>query len=414
MTRKAPDRVAETSLPLSGIRVLEIGHFIAGPFCSRLLADFGADVIKIEPVDKGDPVRTWGKQVDGRSPWWSVHGRNKRCVTLNLKHDEGRTIAIKLIESCDALVENLAPGKLAALGLDDKTLKAINPALIITHISGYGQTGPSKDKPAWGVIGEAVGGLRHLCAYPSDQLPNGLDLPPVRTGISIGDSIAGLYAAIGLLMALLARHRGSPTAPVDVALNEAVFSLMEGALPEYSVLGTVRQPAGTALPTTQPSNLFKSRDGKWIVIAANADRLFARLMTVIGRPDLVGDLRFQDNAGRCAHVDVLNILISEWAAARDAETAQRELDAAGVPATLVYDISDCAKDHQLRARDMIETVEDPFFGSIQHPGAVPRFGAPTQVRWAGPAIGEHNQSVYGDLLGMNDAELERLKAEGVI
>ena len=266
--------------PLSGLRVLEIGHFVAAPFCTRLLGDLGADVIKIEPPG-GDPVRQWGKQLDGNALWWSAHARNKRCITLNLKHPKARDIVLRLVESCDALVENFRPGQLAKLGLGKEALQQARPDLVIARISGFGQDGPYRDRAAFGVIGEAIGGLRHLTNHP----PGTTDLPPVRVGISIGDSLAGLYAAFGIMAALWQRDRrgGDGRArTMDIALTEAVLSMMEGMLPEYGALGLVRQPTGSRIPTAAPSNAYPTQDGKWILIAANSDPLFAKLTALMG------------------------------------------------------------------------------------------------------------------------------------
>jgi crotonobetainyl-CoA:carnitine CoA-transferase CaiB-like acyl-CoA transferase len=267
--------------PLTGLRVLEIGHFVAAPFCTRILGDLGADIVKIEPPG-GDPVRQWGAQIDGNSLWWSAHGRNKRSVTLNLKSPKARDIVLGLVRDCDVVVENFRPGQLARMGLGDAALREARPDLVIAHISGYGQDGPYRDRAAFGVIGEAIGGLRFL----TDHAPGTSDLPPVRVGVSIGDSLAGLYAAFGIVSALWQRDRAAGDGKgrtLDVALTEAVLSLMEGMLPEYGALGTIRQPTGSRIPTAAPSSAYPSADGKWILIAANSDPLFARLASLIGR-----------------------------------------------------------------------------------------------------------------------------------
>jgi crotonobetainyl-CoA:carnitine CoA-transferase CaiB-like acyl-CoA transferase len=288
---------------LSDLRVVEIGHFVAGPFCTRLLADLGADVIKIEPPN-GDPVRQWGRQFNGNSLWWSLHGRNKRSVTLNLKHPKAASIVLRLVERADALVENFRPGQLDKLRLGEQALRSARPDLVVAHISGFGQDGPYRNRAAFGVIGEAIGGLRHL----SDHPPGASKLPPVRVGISIGDSVAGVFAAFGIMAALWARDRAGGDRrgrTLDVALTDAILSLMEGMLPEYGALGVIRQPTGSRIPTAAPSNAYPTADGKWILIAANSDPLFARLAKLMERADLLGDRRFQGNQARVQHVEDL-------------------------------------------------------------------------------------------------------------
>lgn len=404
-----PTPSAETG-PLSGLRVLELGHYIAAPFCTRLLADLGADVIKVEPPN-GDPVRQWGEQIDGASPWWSVHARNKRCVTLDLKQPRGRELALLLAARCDAMVENFRPGHLARLGLDDAAFQQARPGLVVARISGYGQDGPARDRASFGVIGEALGGLRHL----TNHEPGASDLPPVRVGVSIGDSIAGLYGAFGLMSALWRRDAagvgdGRPRS-LDVALSEAVFSMLEGALPEYGAFGTIRQPTGGAIATAAPSNAYLSADGLWVLIAANSDPLFGRLAAVMEQPGLARDPRFVGNQQRCLNRAALDELITAWTRRRDAATIERVLAAADVPATRAYTIADCAADPQFRARGMVREVDDARLGSILHPGIVPSIVEdPGAVRWAGPAIGAHNEAVFGDLLGLSLSDLTALRA----
>ena len=297
--------------PLTGLRVLELGHFVAAPFCTRLLADLGADVIKVEPPG-GDPVRQWGQQVDGAAPWWSMHARNKRSVTLNLKHAKARGIVLDLARTADVLVENFRPGQLEKMGLGDAALRDANPGLVVAHISGFGLDGPYRDRAAFGVIGEAIGGLRYLCNHPAGAT----DLPPVRIGISIGDSLAGLYAAFGIMAALWRRDKaaggdGKPRT-LDVALTDSVLSMMEGMLPEYGVLGTAREPVGSRIPTAAPTSAYPCRDGKWIIVAANSQPLWAKLAALMGRPELARDPRFVDNPARLAHVEELDRLIGDW------------------------------------------------------------------------------------------------------
>jgi crotonobetainyl-CoA:carnitine CoA-transferase CaiB-like acyl-CoA transferase len=401
--------------PLNGLRVIELGHFIAAPFATRVLADLGAEVIKVEPPD-GDPARDMGQSVDGRSIWWSVHARNKKCITLNLKQPEGRQLLRELVRTADALVENFRPGQLEAWGLGFDILRQIRSDLILVRITGFGQDGPYRDKVAFGVIGEALGGIRHLTGYPRDVA----DLPPVRVGVSFGDSVAGLYGVIGLLSALYERSARAGSAEarcVDVALYEAVFSLMEGALPEYGHLGVVREPAGSALPTVAPSNTYRSADGHWVCVAANSDRIFVRLMRLIDRQDLTEDDRFRDNQSRLAHRKFLDELIGEWIGARPAGDVERLLESADVPASRIYTIADCASDPHFKARGMINDFPDPRFGSLLHPGVVPKFadsGPGGGIGWAGPEIGAHNAEILTGMLGLSDPELERLRQAGVI
>jgi crotonobetainyl-CoA:carnitine CoA-transferase CaiB-like acyl-CoA transferase len=398
---------------LSGLRILEIGHFVAAPFCTRLLADLGADIIKIEPPS-GDPVRQWGQQVNGTSLWWSIHGRNKRSVTLNLKHPEATSIVRRLVAGCDAVVENFRPGQLAKLGLSDEVLRSVKSDLVIAHISGFGQDGPYRDRAAFGVIGEAIGGLRHLTNHP----PGVSDLPPVRTGISIGDSLAGLYTAFGIMAALWQRDRVSGDRQgrtLDVALTDAVLSLMEGMLPEYGALGAVRQPTGSAIPTAAPSNAYPTADGKWILIAANSDPLFARLAALIGQPDLARDPRFVGNRTRVQNAAELDRMIGAWTSQLGVAEVDRCLTEADIPCTQVYTAAECAADPQFRHRGMVREVEDPQLGQVLHAGIVPHVPeTPGVIRWPGPPVGAHTEEVLGEILGLQSTQLETLRQEGVI
>jgi crotonobetainyl-CoA:carnitine CoA-transferase CaiB-like acyl-CoA transferase len=397
---------------LSDLRVLEIGHFVAAPFCTRLLGDLGAEVIKIEPPG-GDPVRQWGRQINGQSLWWSLHGRNKRSITLNLKHPKAASIVLRLVEGCDALVENFRPGQLDKLGLSEKALKSARPDLVVAHISGFGQDGPYRDRAAFGVIGEAIGGLRYL----SDHPPGTSTLPPVRVGISIGDSIAGVFAAFGIMAAVWKRDRvggDRKGRTLDVALTDSILSLMEGMLPEYSALGVVRQPTGSRIPTAAPSNAYPTKDGKWILIAANSDPLFARLARLMERPDILDDPRFKGNQARVQHVADLDTIIASWSKRLEAAEADRILSDVDIPCTLVYTAAECAADPQFRHRGMVREVEDPLFGRVLHAGVVPHVPEePGQVRWPGPPIGAHTQEVLSELLRMKPAEIEALRAEGL-
>lgn len=399
---------------LSGLRVLEVGHFVAAPFATRILGDLGADVIKIE-APGGDPARQWGEQVDGNSLWWSMHGRNKRSMTLDLKHPRAREIVLALIPYCDAVIENFRPGQLAKLGLSPETLRQVRPDLVIGHISGYGQTGPYRDRAAFGVIGEAIGGLRHL----TDHSPGTSDLPPVRVGVSIGDSLSGLYAVIGVLGALWQRDRAGgdrAARTVDVALTESVLSLMEGMLPEYGMLGKVKQPTGGGIATAAPTNAYPTADGGWMLIAANSEPLFAKLMNLIGRPELIGAEGYAGNQQRVANVATLDALIGDWTRLHDAEALEALLKQADIPSSKVYTAADIATDPQYRERAMVREVEDPTFDRpILQTGVVPHVvEAPGTVRWAGPAIGAHTDEILSELLGMDPAAIAGLRGEGVI
>jgi crotonobetainyl-CoA:carnitine CoA-transferase CaiB-like acyl-CoA transferase len=384
--------------PLAGLKVLEIGHYIAAPFCTRILADLGAEVIKVEPPG-GDPFRGWGAAKDGHSVWFSIHGRNKLSVVLDLKRQHD--VALKLAARADVLVENLRAGQLERLGLAPSVLHAVNPRLVIARISGYGQDGPYRDKPAFGAIGEAMGGLRHLTAHPAGTT----ELPPPRCGISISDDLAGMYAAIGLLAALWQRDvsgtgRGRV---IDVNLVESVFSLMEGMLPEYALDGRVRQPVGAAIETAAPTNTYPCADGKWLCIAGNSDLIFRRLMAAIGRPELGRDARYATNGDRCARRGELDAAIAAWTKQRPAREAEAVLEAAEVPCSRLYDIADCAQDPHFLARKSVVRVDDPLIGPTLHPGPTIRLDgeAPEYVvGWPGPMAGAHTEYVFRELLGM--------------
>jgi crotonobetainyl-CoA:carnitine CoA-transferase CaiB-like acyl-CoA transferase len=389
-----PDPAVRTG-PLVGLKVLELGHYIAGPFCTRVLADLGAEVVKVEPPS-GDPVRGWGARAKGHPVWFSIHGRNKLSVVLDLKRQ--RETALRLAARADVLVENFRPGQLERLGLGPDVLHAANPRLVIARISGYGQDGPYRDRPSFGAIGEAMGGIRHITGYP------GSDLPPPRCGISIGDDLAGMYAAIGLLAAVYQRDvtgtgRGRI---IDVNLVDSVFSLMEGMLPEYAMDGRIRQPSGAGIPTAAPTNTYPCADGKWLCIAGNSDLIFARLAAAIGRPELASDPRFLTNGDRCAHVAELDAVIAAWTRTLPARAAQDLLEAADVPTSRLFDIADCTADPHFRARSAILEVEDPLIGRTLHPGPAIRLDgeAPADVvAWPGPALGAHTDYVLNTLLG---------------
>jgi formyl-CoA transferase len=393
--------------PLAGLRVVELGTLIAGPFCARILAEFGAQVIKIEAPDGGDPLRTWRKLHAGTSLWWAVQSRNKKSVTANLKSPAGQDIVRQLARRADIVVENFRPGALEKWGLDYERLSADNPGLIMVRLSGYGQTGPYRDRPGFGAIGEAMGGMRFVTGYP--------DRPPVRAGISLGDSVAAMYGVIGALMALHARQgNGGRGQVVDVALYEAVFSLMESLLPEYDVAGFVRTRSGASLPGIVPSNTYTTRDGKYLVIGANADSIFKRFMAAIGRGDLAADPALATNAGRVTRTEGLDRVIGDWAAGVDLEQALATLARAEVPAGRIYDIADIVRDVHYQARGMLEQHHLADGTPVKLPGIVPKLGTdPGRTRWLGPALGEHTDEVLSEL-GYTAADLARLRNEGGI
>jgi crotonobetainyl-CoA:carnitine CoA-transferase CaiB-like acyl-CoA transferase len=369
---------------LQGLKVLELGQLIAGPFAGKTLADFGADVIKVEPPGVGDPLRKWRLLRDGTSVWWHVQSRNKRSVCLDLRTREGQDAVRALAAEADVLIENFKPGTLEAWGLGWDALHALNPRLIMLRISGYGQTGPYHDKPGFGVIAEAMGGLRHVTGEPGRV--------PVRVGVSIGDTLAALHGVIGVLMAL--RHRdanGGQGQVVDVALYESVFNVMESLLPEYDAFGVVRERAGSALPGIAPTNAYACRDGAYVLVAGNGDSIFKRLMQAIGRDDLAADPRFEHNDGRAAASAQLDAAIGAWTAQRSRDEVLAVLDAAQVPAGQIYSVADIAADAQYRAREMIVQVTASDGRPLKVPGIVPKLSAtPGAIRHAAPRLGEHD------------------------
>jgi formyl-CoA transferase len=405
------DTRAGQQRPLEGLRVLELGTLIAGPFATRVMAEFGAEVIKVEPPGAGDPLRTW-RYVDprtGTSLWWPLQSRNKKLVTLNLKHPDGLRVARQLAGVCDVVVENFRPGILERLGLGWEVLHELNPRLVLVRVSGYGQSGPYRDRPGFGSVGEAMGGIRYITGEP--------DRPPVRTGISLGDSLAALYAVIGALMAVRARDvlGGGQGQVVDVALYEAVFSLMESTLPEFDVARVVRERSGSALPGIAPTNTYRTADQSYIVIGGNSDPIFRRLMRVIGRPELASDARFRTNADRAAHADELDALIQEWTCRHPVDEILRTLEEAEVPVGLIYSITDIVRDPQYQARGMLLEEQLEGVGPVKMPGLVPKLSAtPGHVEWYGNGLGSHNQEVYAGLLGLDADELAGLSRDGVI
>ena len=397
---------------LTGVRVLELGSIIAGPFCGRLLADHGADVIKVEAPGAPDPLREWGQaEQDGHHFFWTVHARNKRCITLDLRRPEGRDLFLQLVQTADVLLESFRPGTLERWGLAPEVLSQRNPGLILARVSGYGQSGPDSRRPGYASVAEAVSGMRYLNGYPGG--------PPPRPALSIGDSLAGMFAAQGVLMALLARQRGDQPAGqvVDVALTESCLALLESSIPDYDRGGIVREPSGTRLTGIAPSNLYQSADGRWMVIAANQDSVFTRLCSAMGRPDLVTDARFRSHTARGRHQDEIDDIVAAWARQHDAASLARVLEDAGVVVGPVNTVAEVVKDPQMQAREMIVPHFDEAIGAdVLGPGVVPKLSrTPGAIRWAGPPRpGTHNAQVYGDLLGLDQPQLDQLAETGVI
>jgi formyl-CoA transferase len=394
--------------PLDGLTVIEMGTLIAGPFCGQILGDFGATVIKIEDPKAGDPMRQWGRSLPkGHSPWWPVIGRNKRSVTLDLRTAEGQDIARRLIGGADVLVENFRPGALEKWGLGYERLSADNPGLVMARVSGFGQTGPYSSRAGYALIGEAMGGLRYITGEP--------DRAPARAGISVGDSLAGLHAALGTMMALHARHRSGKGQIVDAAIYESVLSVMENLITEYGLTGYVRERSGSVLPGIAPSNAYPTRDGALVVIGANQDTLFRRLCDAMGRPELAQDPRYAGHAARGEHQAELDALIGAWTATLDAEALLALMETSGVAAGRVYRAPDMLDDPQFAAREAIVEVPHPVFGAVKMQNAFPRLtGTPGSVRWPGPALGEHTDAVLTERLGMSSEEISRLREGGVI
>lgn len=379
--------------PLDGIKVLELGNFVAAPFAGKIFGEFGAEVIKVEDPKSGDSIRNWRVMHKGTSLWWYVHARNKKSITLNLREAEGQEMVRELVKDADVVIENFRPGTLEKWGIGYEDLKKINPSIILTRISGYGQTGPYRDKVGFGSVAESMGGLRYLTGFP--------DRPPVRVGLAIGDSIAGLYAVNGTLMALRARDmdplkRGQY---VDVALTEVVFSLLEGVLPEYDLKGIVRERTGATLEGIAPSNTYLCADGKYIVIAANSDGIFKRFMDAIGRTDLAEDPDLSNNQGRSKQAEQLDQIIETWTKLHTQKEVQRILDEAGVPVGPIYSIEDIVNDEQFQARDMLQTVTLPDGEEVLVPGIVPKLSeTPGSMEWIGPKLGQHNEEIIGHIL----------------
>jgi len=391
---------------LKGVRVIEMGQLIAGPFAGKTLGEFGADVIKIEAPGAGDPLRNWRMMKDGTSVWWQVQSRNKRSLALDLRSEEGQAIARKLIAEADVLVENFRPGTLESWGMGWDVLSELNPGLVMLRISGYGQTGPYRDLPGFGAIGEAMGGLRHLTGEPGRV--------PVRCGISIGDTLAALHGTIGVLTALYHRKvNGGRGQVIDVALHEAVFNVMESLIPEYSAFGAVREAAGSALPGIAPSNAYRCNDG-YVLVAGNGDSIFKRLMTAIGRPDLSEAPDLANNAGRVARVAEIDAAIGVWTATRGVAEVLEVLNGARVPAGKVYTAQDIAEDPHYRARDMILTQQTRDGYQVEVPGIVPKLmGTPGTVRSAAPRLGEDTDAVLREI-GLSEEQIVALRERKVV
>jgi formyl-CoA transferase len=396
------------SQALQGVKVLELGSLIAGPFAGRLFGDFGAEVIKVEPPKVGDPLRKWRMLKNGTSLWWYVQSRNKKCITLNLRTKEGSEIIKKLAKEVDVIIENFKPGTLEKWGIGYEDLKKINPKIIMVRISGYGQYGPYSSKPGFGSIGEAMGGIRYLSGYP--------DLPPVRTGISIGDSIAAVYAVMSAMMALYHRDiNGGEGQYIDVALYEAIFSLMESMVPEYDKFNFIRERSGNTLPGIAPSNIYLCKDGKYIAIGANGDSIFKRLCEAMSRDDLAKNEEFESNDGRAANMKYLDEQIEAWTKTLDIDEALKILDEYQIPAGKIYNVEDMFNDAHFRAREMIETVKIDDEESLKVPGIVPKFSkTPGKIKWAGLSLGANNKEIYQDMLGFSEEELKIFEEKGII
>ncbi len=402
------DQTKGKASPLSGVKVLELGQAIAGPFAAAFLAWFGAEVIKVEPPGAGDPLRNWRVVHQGTSLWWYSMARNKKCVTLNLRNPEGQRIARNLAKRVDVVLENFRPGTLEKWGLGYEELKTENPAIIMARISGYGQTGPNAQKPGFAAVAEAFGGLRYVTGEP--------DRPPVRPNLSLGDSVAGLHAALGIMMALYHRDvKGGSGQVIDVALYESVLNLMEGTISEFDLAGIKREREGMRLTGIVPSGTYPCADGAHIVIGANGDSIFRRFMSAIGRDDLANDPRLAQNDGRSLHVDEIDDAISAWTRLNDSGEAIRLLEAAEVPAGAIYSAEEMVQDAHYREREVFQEVQLPSGETVKLPTVAPKLNqTPGGLRWIGPPVGAHNMEVYRDWLGLPATELARLTAEGVI
>ncbi|RYF59620.1 MAG: CoA transferase [Comamonadaceae bacterium] len=394
--------------PLEGLRVIELGTILAASTATRILGDLGAEVIKVEAPDRPDPMRHWGRGThNGRALWWPITVRNKKLVTANLRTEAGRDQFLRLSDSADVVVENFRPGTLEKWGLDYPRLARTNPGIVLARISGFGQTGPYASRAGYAAVGEAMGGLRYINGHP--------DMPPPRSGISLGDTLAGMFAAHGVLAALHERTRSGRGQVVDASLAESCMAMLESSFAEYDLLGEVRQPSGTGLPGVSPSNLFRSRDGKWVAIAANQDQIFRRLCQAMGQPELADDPRFDNHVGRAENQTELEQLVADWAVKHDAADLDEILASAEVAAGPVYSVADIVEDPHFRARESLVVHHDRDIGDFLSPGVVPRLDrTPGSVRWTGPwELGAHNAEIFG-ALGVSDAELSALSEHGHI
>jgi formyl-CoA transferase len=394
--------------PLGDLVVVELGTLIAGPFCGQILGDFGAEVIKIEDPKSGDPMRQWGRSLPkGLSPWWPVIGRNKKSVTIDLRNLEGQALARQLIGQADVVVENFRPGALEKWGLSYESLSRDNPRLIMARVSGFGQTGPYAQRPGYGLIGEAMGGLRHVTGEP--------DRPPARAGISIGDSLAAMHSVMGILMALHHRERTGRGQVIDAALYESVLAVMENLITEYDLTGYVRERSGSILPGIAPSNAYPCANDEMILIGGNGDNVYARLTEAMGRPELKTDPRFATHAARGQNQRELDDLIAAWTSTFALADLLHLLEAKGIPASRVYRAPDMLEDPQFAAREAVVRVDHPVFGPVRMQNAFPKLSeTPGRVRWPGPALGEHTAEVLGARCGVTAERLAALKAQGVV
>ena len=395
-------------LPLEDLRVIEMGQLLAGPFCGQLLADFGADVIKLEDPGRGDPMREWGREKPhGLSLWWPVVARGKRSVTINLRTEEGQELVRSLVAQSDILLENFRPGTLERWGLDYPTLKKINPGIVLVRVTGYGQTGPYANRAGFGSIGEAMGGIRYVTGDP--------DSPPSRAGISIGDSLAATFAALGTLVAVHNRTITGEGQVVDTAIYEAVLAMMESLIPEYTLGNYIRERTGAVLPNIAPSNIYPTKDGLLLLIAANQDSVFARLTLAMGQPELAEDPRFVSHSARGANQAMLDEIIARWTSSLETGQLEELLQAHGVPEGKIYRAPEMLTDPHFLAREDIITLAHPHFGDMQMHNVAPRLmGTPGRVRWVGPELGEHNFEVLGGLLGLSVDEIAALRERDVV
>jgi len=395
--------------PLEGVRVVEMGSLLAGPFCGQLLADFGAEVIKVEPPGKGDPMREWGRhRKNGHTLWWPIIARNKKSVTLNLREREGQELARELISGADVVVENFRPGTMERWGLGYEDLSETNPGLVMVRVSGYGQTGPYRERAGFGAIGESMGGIRHVTGFP--------DRPPPRVGVSLGDSLAATFGAFGAVTALYNREaRNGEGQVVDIGIYEAVLALMESTVPEYALAGHIRGRTGAILPFVAPSNTYPTRGDDYVVIGANADTVFARFAQATGHPEWAEDERYATHNARGENQEELDSMISGWTKEHTVDEVLEVLKEAGVPASKVFTAQDMVEDPHYAARENVVTVQDPEIGPFPMQNVVPRLiDTPGKVRWTGPALGQHNDEVYGEVLGLSEEEREALRERGVI